>query len=1056
MSRRVSGNGARHFFTAEYMARSDHQAAALTHHLLLQFTIAEEPATFFSRLLDHLLDLTDSRFGFIAELFHDDSGRPFLRTRAISELPWPGRDSIGQGQEFRKMDSLYGHVIRTRRPVISNAPAADPRRGGLPAGHPELEAFAGLPFFSRGRLLGMVALANRPGGYHEDQVQLLKPLLEACAVFVEAARGQQLQAGEERYRRIFDGSAIALWEEDLSELRVFIDSLLDQGLEPADLYDYLDARPEVVQDAVAKVKLLDVNPAAVKLFEAESKAALLSSLADTFLPETLDTFKRGVVAIAEGREIFEAEVTYKTLKGKILQVLLSVNLPAATHASAYERIVVCLQDITERVRAEQALRRSEERLAEAQHLARLGYWELDLTSGRLHWSDEVFRIFGLEPGACEPSYETFLEMVHPEDRERVHNAYTQSVAEHSTYDIVHRLLLGDGTLKYVNERCQTFYDETGRPLRSIGTVQDVSEHHQTQSQIMKLSSALEQIADSVIITNRQGVIEYVNPAFEAITGYAREEAVGRKPNLVKSGRHDRDFYRRLWRTILRGDIFRDMFINRKKNGALYYEEKTIMPLKNSAGEITHFISTGKDITQRMEAEERLHHLAYHDMLTDLPNRALFMDRIEHAMQRRRMSGQRLALLFLDLDRFKNINDTLGHDAGDRLLQTVARRITQCVREGDTVARFGGDEFAVLLEDVATTDVASQIASKFNEAIGKVIEVDGHELFVTASIGISFFPDDADTAGILLKNADAAMYRAKDMGRNTYQFYSRDMGSKAFERLSLETSLRHALDRQEFLLHYQPQVDVRSGAILGIETLLRWQHPDLGLVQPMKFIPLLEETGLIVPVGEWILETACRQLKCWQTRHGKAFRLAVNLSGRQFFDPALKLQLERLLQRSDLDPAALELEITETILMQNDKATRDNLGALQELGLRLSIDDFGTGYSSLSYLKRFPIDSLKIDRSFIRDLSTDPDDAAIVSAIIVMAHSLKLEVIAEGVESREQLDFLKTKDCDAMQGYLFSKPLDVETMDRLLEKNVRDPDTLLQEKRPHGHCSGTKG
>ncbi|MFQ5487552.1 MAG: EAL domain-containing protein, partial [Gammaproteobacteria bacterium] len=560
---------------------------------------------------------------------------------------------------------------------------------------------------------------------------------------------------------------------------------------------------------------------------------------------------------------------------------------------------------------------------------------------------------------------------------------------------------------------------------------DISERRQAQAQMVKLSSALEQIADSVIITNRQGVIEYVNPAFEATTGYSREEAIGNKPSLVKSGRHEPEFYQQLWRTILCGEIYRDMFINRKKGGALYYEEKTITPLKDSAGVITHFVSTGKDITRRMEAEERLHHLAYYDMLTNLPNRALFMDRIEHAMSRRRGSAQRLALLFLDLDRFKNINDTLGHDVGDRLLQTIARRITECVREGDTVARFGGDEFAILLEDVASSDAVGQVARKFIEVIEQPIGVDGHELFVTASIGISFFPDDADNANILLKNADTAMYRAKDTGRNTYQFYSREMGTKAFERLSLETSLRHALERGEFLLHYQPQVDIQSGGIIGVESLIRWQHPELGLVQPLKFIPLLEETGLIVPVGEWILETACAQLKAWEEVRGVSPRLSINLSGRQFFDPGLMMQLDQLLRKTGLAPQALELEITETVLMQNDRASRDNLGALQELGLRLSIDDFGTGYSSLSYLKRFPIDTLKIDRSFIRDLTIDPDDAAIVSAIIVMAHSLKLEVVAEGVETREQLDFLKSKQCDAMQGYLFSKPVSAQVLERML-------------------------
>jgi diguanylate cyclase (GGDEF)-like protein/PAS domain S-box-containing protein len=819
--------------------------------------------------------------------------------------------------------------------------------------------------------------------------------------------------------------------------------------------------------------------------------------------------------------------------------------------------IVVNQDISELRRAEEALRESEARLKEAQRIAHIGNWELDLVTDRLTWSDEIFRIFEIEPRGFGPSYKAFLDRVHPDDRTAVDRAYTESVATRAPYDITHRLQMPDGRVKHVHEYCVNYYGEQGEPLRSVGTVQDITERmraeqalrqseqrlrviydaspviisvsrledgryldvnpaflrtggwtreevigrtsfelgvwvnpgdrekivesvrahgavrdleiafrmksgevrqllcsleliqldqgnclllvgqditerKKAQTQMQKLSRALEQTADAVMITDCNGTIEYVNPAFEQVTGYASADTLGRQPNLLKSGRQGQGFYDNLWKTILGGEVFNDVVINRRKDGSLYYEEKTITPLKDVDGRITHFVATGKDISERMQTQERLAFMAQHDPLTELPNRALLLDRLKQSLAGARWRERRAAVLFVDLDRFKTINDTLGHEVGDRLLQQLAERFQRSVRDGDTVARFGGDEFVILLDDVASGDDVSGVAQKVLQALAPPFQVDHQTLYVTASIGVSLFPNDGDDATTLLKNADIAMYRAKEMGKNTYQFYSADMSSRAFERLTLESNLRHALEHGEFRLYYQPQIDVTTGAIVGVEALLRWQHPEFGLVMPNDFIPLLEETGLIVSVGEWVLDTACAQLAAWHAQGWPRLRLAVNLSPRQFQTQNLVMVVKQVLDRLEGDPGRLELEITEGMLLRHAPATVETLEALHALGVRMAIDDFGTGYSSLSYLRRLPIDAIKIDRSFVRDIPQDADDSAITVAIIALAQSLKLEMIAEGVETTAQRDFLRARGCDVMQGFLFSRPQPPEDVTRLLQ------------------------
>ncbi|VAW74491.1 diguanylate cyclase/phosphodiesterase (GGDEF & EAL domains) with PAS/PAC sensor(s) [hydrothermal vent metagenome] len=563
---------------------------------------------------------------------------------------------------------------------------------------------------------------------------------------------------------------------------------------------------------------------------------------------------------------------------------------------------------------------------------------------------------------------------------------------------------------------------------------DVTERKRAQQEAQKLSNALEQAADLVMITNTRGIIEYVNTAFVEVTGYHKEEVIGAKASVLSSGLQDAEFYAEMWKTVQAGDVFRDLVINRKKNGELYYEEKTITPLKDSAGTITHFISTARDVTEYRQVQERLYHLRYYDVLTELPNRDMFLKHLDKTLEPPGLVSQSRTVLCVGMDRFKFINETLGHEVGDSLLQACTQRIKAQTCAEDFVARLGNDEFGIVLSGSPLIDSIAPLVRKLLEAFSQPFHLADRELTVTIAIGISCSPDDGTDAQSLLKNADTAMSRARELGRSKSQFFTPDMNARAFERLTLESGLRRALEREEFFLHFQPQIDLARGEITGVEALVRWQHPELGLISPMEFIPLLEETGLIVPVGEWILRTACIRNRAWQEEGLPPLVMAVNFSALQLRQENLAERVSDVLRSTKLEPQWLEIELTESTVMEDGESSITVLQDLQAVGVRLAIDDFGTGYSSLSYLRRFPVDTLKIDRSFILDINTDPGAAEITQVIIAMAGSLGLRVIAEGVETHAQLEFLRQRSCDLVQGYLFSRPLPPDELAQLLRNS----------------------
>jgi diguanylate cyclase (GGDEF)-like protein/PAS domain S-box-containing protein len=566
-------------------------------------------------------------------------------------------------------------------------------------------------------------------------------------------------------------------------------------------------------------------------------------------------------------------------------------------------------------------------------------------------------------------------------------------------------------------------------------VEQLQRQKEAESSLRLAAQVFANASEAILITDTQGNVLDINASYERITGYQREDVVGRNPRFAKSGRHPDEYYREMWQTILRDGRWEGEIWDRRRNGEVYPKWLTINAVKDETGQTTHYIGIFSDISHIKAVEQRLEQLAYYDALTGLPNRMLFRDRLEHEFVVSGRKKAKVAVFFIDLDRFKIVNDTLGHAAGDALLVEVARRISACVRKSDTVARLGGDEFTVILTDVNEVGHVAQVAANIITSLTQPVRIKDQDAYIGASIGIAFYPDDGQDFVAVTKNADIAMYKAKESGRGNYQFFKEEMNERSSRRLSMEQRLRKAMERGEFFLLYQPKASLRTGTVTGMECLVRWRNEEGALVPPSDFIPVAEEIGLIVPLGEWILRAACTQGARWRDQGIGPFRLAVNLSAAQFQNGEIRDRVEVILRETGFPAAWLELEITESMVMGDVRQAIRIMGNLRDTGVHIAIDDFGTGYSSLGYLKNFPIQTLKIDQTFVRYLTTDSSDAAIVSAIISMAHRLKLEVVAEGVETVEQMAFLADEQCDQIQGYLLGRPVPAETMEQILVRRV---------------------
>lgn len=694
-----------------------------------------------------------------------------------------------------------------------------------------------------------------------------------------------------------------------------------------------------------------------------------------------------------------------------------------------------LRYLLERQATQAALVNSEARFRAISDASPLGLFVSDMSGNCIYTNAAYHKISGL---TFEQALGTSWSMaIHPDDRQRLLLEWRTAARDEVLFLSEVRFLRSDGSLVWTRLNAALMSDG-GKSLGYVQTVEDISERKVTESILRTAEDALfeekeraqvtlNSIGDAVLTTSLQGKVAYLNLVAETMTGWSREEALGRPLDevfkIIDGGSRQTAANPALRaiaedRTV---GLSADCLLIRR-DGAESAIEDSAAPIHNRDGLVSGAVIVFHDVSESRAMALKMAHLAQHDFLTGLPNRVLLSERLAQAIGMAQRHRRLVGLIFLDLDNFKHINDSLGHAIGDLLLQSVAERLKTCVRTSDTVCRQGGDEFVILLPEIEQPQAAAQIAEKLLDAFAGPHLIGSRELHISLSIGISIYPDDSLNAETVMQNADTAMYHAKSDGRNNFQFFRSDMNTRAVQRLFIESSLRRALKDNEFVIHYQAQIDLASGVLSGCEALIRWQDPALGLVFPGQFVPIAEESGLIVPIGRWVLREACRQVQTWLLAGVAAVPVAVNISAVEFRHKGFVDGVALILSETGLPPAYLELELTESILMQDAAASASTLEALKAMGIQLAIDDFGTGYSSLSYLKRFPIDTLKIDQSFVRDISIDADDATIVSAIIGMGRNLKQRVIAEGIETAEQLAFLRRQQCDAGQGYLFGHPL----------------------------------
>ena len=814
-------------------------------------------------------------------------------------------------------------------------------------------------------------------------------------------------------------------------------------------------------DAALHVLLVEDNPAEARRIEAVladaggapyqiERAACLSDALASLGKASFDIVLLDL-SLADGRGIPVFEQVSRAAPDALILILSSADdeevARQAVQNGADDYLVKGLVDahwlprtlryLIERKTTRQALTLSEARFRAMSDASPLGIFVSDIHGECVYTNEAYHKISGLN---LEQTLGTNWSMaIHPDDRQRVLVEWRAAALGEAKFQTEARFLQAEGSIVWARLNAAAMLD--GHHSRGhVQTVEDISERKMAEDALFeekeRAQVTLNSIGDAVLTTNLPGNVTYLNLVAEMMTGWSREEAIGQPLSEVfkivngttrEAAPNPAQLAIRENRTV--GLAADSILLNR--DGLESAIEDSAAPIHNRDGQVAGAVIVFHDVSESRAIGLKMAHLAQHDFLTGLPNRALLTERLSRAIGQARRHSKRVGLMFIDLDYFKHINDSLGHAVGDQLLQLVAERLKVCIRDTDTVCRQGGDEFVILLAEIEQTRDAAPIAEKLLAAFAEPCLIAGHELHVSLSVGISIYPDDGADADAVMKNADTAMYHAKANGRNNYQFFTTEMNTRAVRRLFIEGNLRRALRQGEFMLYYQPKIDLASGLMIGSEALIRWQDPEHGLLYPKQFVPIAEESGLIVPIGSWVLREACRQVRAWQDSGLLAVPVSVNISAVEFRHKDFLEGVALILKETGMLPSHLELELTESILMHDAESSATVLEALKAMGMQLAIDDFGTGYSSLSYLKRFPINTLKIDQSFVHDIAIDPDDASIVSAMIAMGKNLKQRVVAEGVETEAQLAFLRTLQCDEGQGFLLGRPLPADEFARLL-------------------------
>ncbi len=774
------------------------------------------------------------------------------------------------------------------------------------------------------------------------------------------------------------------------------------------------------------------NPSFCQSSGYSCKEILTMQAADFFPDVGIGKFKEKVESLHDkpSDSSIEFSLEYQKKDGALYAAQIQVRLFHDIKPYGY----ICIaRDFTKKLHAERLQQREDERFRELVTASPAAMLIVDSDMNIKLMNSAFSSLFGY---TIEDVWniESWWPKAYPDERyrQKVKSIWADHIADSdkkhctSIEPIMVDITCADGSVKKVEVQMGSTSDY------SLVLFNDLTERISMDNRDRRSAAVIEHINQGVMITDLDASIVAVNPSFTTITEYSEEEVLGKKPSILSSGRHDRFFYQHLWERLQEDGSWQGEVWNRRKSGEVFVENLTITPVFDENGVKINYVGLFTDITQAKLSEEELHHLAHHDVLTDLPNRLLFNTHLKQAVARASRMNSRVGVLFLDLDRFKIVNDSFGHQAGDELLIQVAKRLRQALRDEDVLARLGGDEFVILVEGVDDEERLGAFTQRLIDSLAAPFTLRGQEVFIGTSVGISIYPGDGKQADILMRNADSAMYQAKERGRNNYQFYTKKLTEAAFERLMMEMELRKALAADEFSVVYQPQVQMKENRFIGCEALIRWTHPKMGQISPDKFIPIAEEAGLIAPIGDWVMHRACRDAKGW-IDEGLIDRISVNVSGFQVQQGTLLNTVNGALLASGLKAEHLELEITETFIMEHAEEAIKTLEKIRKLGVYIAIDDFGTGYSSLCYLKRLPVHTLKIDREFVSDAAEDTDDAAIIRAIVALAQTLGLEVLAEGVENLEQQDFLVKESCYKAQGYFYSRPLSAEECNNALRQ-----------------------